>query len=164
MTAPTIELRKISISLALSEETTAFHALIYVNGQRCGEARNDGQGGSTFIHWDGDAVLVQKAKNYISTLPPKNYGPAYEGGEDIISEMDDDVYIDDLVSAELEKREQKKLRKLCATKVLFRLKGDPLDEYRTLKAPYTETTKAFIVRKYGEKVESILNEQFQPSV
>jgi len=44
----TFELRGVEVSKALSEETTAFSADIYIDGHRAGHVRNNGQGEGNF--------------------------------------------------------------------------------------------------------------------
>ena len=55
--------------------------------------------------------------------------------------------------------EEKQYKRWCKTKTLFRIKGDKPDEWRTIKAIYSPKVKEFITNKYGDKVESILNDQ-----
>lgn len=40
-----------------------------------------------------------------------------------------------------------------------RVKGDKDGEYRTIKAPYDQKVKDWIVAKYGDQVVEILNEK-----
>lgn len=47
-----IELRNISYSARLSQETSAYAAVIYVDGKKAGTVENDGHGGQTFVHID----------------------------------------------------------------------------------------------------------------
>lgn len=50
-----VELRAIKVYDRLSEETTAFTAVIYADGKRVGDAKNDGHGGSTWVRLDRPA-------------------------------------------------------------------------------------------------------------
>ena len=53
----------------------------------------------------------------------------------------------------------KKLVRMGRRETLFRLPGDKLGEWRTVKAPFTADVKKFIVGKYGDEVV-IANEDF----
>jgi len=66
-----IELKKITYSARLSEETSAFAADIWIDGRRAGEVRNDGQGGSNRYHpWEIEGQI----NAYALTLPPLRTG------------------------------------------------------------------------------------------
>ena len=58
-----------------------------------------------------------------------------------------------------------KLARSCSKKTLFRLKGDPVGDFRTLNGPpYSPAAKAFILGKYGDQVECIANENIEEAV
>lgn len=61
-----IELRKVSISTRMSEETLCFAAMVALDGVVLGEVRNDGRGGS---HRYSTATLQQRLREYAKTLP-----------------------------------------------------------------------------------------------
>ncbi len=61
-----IELRKVEYSAQLSEETAAFSAEIWIDGQKAGHARNHGQGGPTLI---SPMSLGQRLDEHGKTLP-----------------------------------------------------------------------------------------------
>lgn len=44
-----VELKKLKTYAALSEETVAFTADVWINGKRSGDAKNDGHGGCTLV-------------------------------------------------------------------------------------------------------------------
>lgn len=61
-----IELKNIKFSEALSEETNAFVADVYVNEQKVAYAKNDGHGGCTFYHaYEGMRELVEQAEQFL---------------------------------------------------------------------------------------------------
>ena len=69
-----IELKNIKFSEALSEESNAFVADVYVNGVKAGYAKNNGIGGCTFYHpYEGKNDLLEQAEAYCKTLPPIKY-------------------------------------------------------------------------------------------
>lgn len=70
-----IQLKNIKFSEALSEETNAFVADVYVNKVKVAYAKNDGQGGNTFYHaYEGQRVLLVQAEEFCKTLPPLKIG------------------------------------------------------------------------------------------
>jgi hypothetical protein len=72
-----IELRRISYSAALSHETRAFTADIWIDGRKAGNAENHGTGGCTNIH---PHALQQRLDEYGKTLPQVDIG-SMSGGE-----------------------------------------------------------------------------------
>lgn len=57
---------------------------------------------------------------------------------------------------------EKQLRRWCRKEVLFRLKGDKPDTWRTLLAPYSPEAVAHLHKKYDPEIEEIANERFEP--
>lgn len=69
-----IELKNIKFFEAMSEETNAFVADVYVNGKKVAYAKNDGHGGCTFYHaYEGKRELVKQAEQFCEALPPIKY-------------------------------------------------------------------------------------------
>lgn len=62
-----IELKKVSYSKALSEETPAYAGEVWVDGKKRGTVRNQGHGGPDMI-WPHD--LASEIEAYAKTLPP----------------------------------------------------------------------------------------------
>lgn len=102
-----IELKKLKISLAFSEETTCFQADVYVDGVHMGYASNRGHGGNTNITFvNGQKELYFKAVKYCASLPKhqSEFGPM---------DMDLEFFIDLLVEKEdHKKQEQANARRL----------------------------------------------------
>lgn len=46
-----LDLKKLAIYPRLSKDSTAFNAVVYVDGAKVGHAENDGHGGETLIYW-----------------------------------------------------------------------------------------------------------------
>lgn len=125
-----IELKNIKINLTFSEETTMFMADLFINGLLAGEANNDGRGGCTFYSvrtYDmkkrtslsvGDIErnreLLRQAEAYCLSLPKVRV-------EEYDFEFDMNLthFIDDLVTAELEKKEKKKLEKKMLDTIMW---------------------------------------------
>lgn len=95
-----IELKNLRVNLAFSEETTMFHADIYVDGIKAGHAQNDGRGGSTYYHGI-NRDLIEKAEAYCSTLPSTFYGKL-----EIKSDLEG--VIDNLVEDSIQAKEKAK--------------------------------------------------------
>ena len=98
-----IELKRFTTNARLSQETTAFAADVWVDGRLVGYAKNDGNGGCTRVHLDPSVRATLKAHG--DTLVPEQYKSVVGGTEWLI---------DQLVEAELVKREDKRIAKLLA--------------------------------------------------
>jgi len=99
-----IELKRFTSNARLSQETTAFAADVWVDGQKVGHATNDGHGGSTLVHLDREVRDAVEAHG--KTLVPNEYKSFMSGAEWIV---------DQLVEAELQKRSDKVFaRKIAA--------------------------------------------------
>jgi len=143
-----IELRKISYNARLSQETNAFAADVYIDGVKAGTAENAGHGGSTNVFL---GAKQKEAEAFCAAMPPVDcHGTKLE--------MDLELYIGELLEKHLVEKEQKRWIK---TKLCFRLTGDKVGEYRTIKltgGQYTKALKAHITTKYGDTLIENLNE------
>lgn len=69
-----IELRNVKVFEAMSEETTAFHADVYVNGKKICYAKNDGRGGETYYHpYENCRDEINLIEEFYKNSPPKKY-------------------------------------------------------------------------------------------
>ena len=77
-----IELKSIKVFEAMSEETTAFYANVYIDGKHRGYAKDDGRGGCIDIRpeyskdetiWKANQQAMQEAHAYCEALPPIKY-------------------------------------------------------------------------------------------
>jgi hypothetical protein len=65
-----IELRKVKHASFASRETDCFSAEVWINGERAGEVRNDGNGGcNVYTPW----TVGQRLEAHAATLPPVRY-------------------------------------------------------------------------------------------
>lgn len=105
-----IEVKNVQHYPALSEETNAFTANVYINGKLAAKAENHGRGGNTSYAAlsDEGLELVKAAEQYCRTLPDRTFGT---GAEAFTYKMDLECYIDDLVTNILVKREMEKENK-----------------------------------------------------
>jgi hypothetical protein len=103
-----VELKKISFSERMSEETSCFVADLFINGKKVGYCKNDGRGGCTEYHGNTkeDNVLIAKAEKYFKSLP-KVHSEEYNFDYDQSLEN----VIDDCLTAYLKDRAIKSMRK-----------------------------------------------------
>jgi len=66
-----IELKSIKFSEAMSEETNAFTANLYINGKKVGYCKNQGHGGCTDYNADSpeQRPVIAEAEAYCKALP-----------------------------------------------------------------------------------------------
>ena len=98
-----IELRRISYSAALSQETAAFSAEVWIEGELAFHARNQGTGGADFYHQVGRWTVAEvdawlKANRPVRTLD-----------ENLGCDHDLEIEVADLLARELESRRLKRL-------------------------------------------------------
>jgi hypothetical protein len=133
-------------------DSFCFRATLYVDGVKSGDVTNDGNGG---CHMFDDWNVAKKLNEYAKTLP-KNKFPAELGGGEY--EQSADSLVDDAIDAYFKAKDEKKFKKALETMTLFTLPEDKAKgiAYRSLKAPYSEKTKSFILSKFPNA--TILNE------
>jgi hypothetical protein len=148
-----IQLKKVAFYHRLSEETNAFNADVYIDGKKAATAENNGKGGETIIHFLNPEVRKQVTE-YCNTLPPDT-GNIPQTIDYIIDNL--------LVQYLQEKETTKQYKRWCKRETCFRLKGDKEHNYRIITNPYSPEVKQFLVKKYGDQIEEILNEKFLES-
>ena len=124
-----------------SEETNCFTANVLLNGKKIAVVNNDGHGGCNLYHVTNQ-VTFDEVMNILRGI--SDFEPL-------------DAVICELLNRHLE---DKQLRRWCRTKIVFRIKGDPKDQWRMIKAPYNEQVKQFIASKYGDTLEEVVNSRF----
>jgi hypothetical protein len=162
-----IELKNIKINLTFSEETIMFMADLAINGVIVGEAENDGRGGCTFYGAKGYDVkkqeflsdeirqrnrdIISQAEIFCKNLPKTKYD--FGLGEMEMEQTLESV-IDDLVSAEINKKEQKKLEKKMVDHIMWGKPNGATYSLVKFKIPLKQippnTLQAYI-DKYREK-------------
>jgi hypothetical protein len=114
-----IELKNIKFSEALSEETNAFVADVYVNNVKVAYAKNDGHGGCTFYHaYEGKRELVKEAEEFCLGLPPIK---AYSTELPMNLEFKIDLLLEDWLKVKDQKRLDKRLEKDCLKGICVKL-------------------------------------------
>lgn len=95
-----VELRRLKIVERMSQETICFVADVYVDGKKVGTAENDGRGGQTSV--EVDQVTRARIRAHVEALGVKAFdGPCAH-------------VVDELVLAEMERRDAEKLKKKLA--------------------------------------------------
>jgi hypothetical protein len=153
-----LTLKNIKTNSAMSEETVCFSATVYVDNHKIGTVVNRGHGGSNEYQWTdpmmGHVLEDWAEKEVIVTEDPTD-------PEKVM--FVDFEKLDWKIGEIIEVHESKKWFKAkCRGKVLFRLKGDDDESWRTLKlrdgGKYTDETKAWMVKRYGDELAEIANE------
>lgn len=154
-----IELKRISYNARLSQETAAFAADVYVDGKKAGSAENSGHGGNTNVHLHLlSAEERAKVEAWCNAQPPHVY-PASGDMKEFSVPYNLEQAVDNFLYDWLEKRDTiAQYKRWCKKSLVFRLKGDEKDKWRTLKGPYSQAAKDWVTKKYGAEVEEILNE------
>lgn len=131
-----IELRNVKHAEFASQETNCFRATVYVDGEKAGEANNEGCGGPTSVR---PRELEERLNAHGKTLPKKSFGEDLGGGE---YEQDAETIINDLLCAWLLGRDLKRLlaRKIVFTKLgeagkIFEITGNKEQTARRLADP-----------------------------
>lgn len=149
-----LELKNIKVHEDMSEETTCFSATLYANGKKVATCKNDGRGGSTYVHFiDIHSDLAGRVMKYCKENPIANY---YRGTKYEFHGVDH--YVDDLLYKHLYEKDLKKWQK---KKLVLHDPSQGDKEYvvhatLTLKMPVSEimeneVTKTFL-RHEIEKV------------
>jgi hypothetical protein len=153
-----IELKRLAISLRLSQETIAFAADVYVDGKKAGFAGNDGHGGSTNVHIQ-PRELADRVEAYGKTLVPAEY--KFVTGTEWL--------VDELIEAELQRRhdakEAKRIAKYDALEaakfakhgmLCARVRAGDSYVWAGFKPGGAEATKEHLTKKYGSIAEWVV--------
>lgn len=97
-----IELRRINYNAKLSEETNAYTAEVWIDGERAFDARNQGQGGCDFYRQIGRWSEAEVSSWLKANRPVRTY-------QGLTLEHDLEAEVGDLLERELEYRRLKRL-------------------------------------------------------
>ena len=115
-----IELKNFKHFPSLSEETYCFTATLVINDIKCGEAKNQGCGGSTDV-WHNNTEkgknLFKQAEDYCLTLPPYFIGKF--STIDMNLENYVDSIVDKLVREKAKALDEKRLHKKMLNAILI---------------------------------------------
>ena len=156
-----LTLKNVKVHADMSEETNCFSASIYIDGKKAGLAKNQGHGGPSFVDWtDVDLGLAYEKwleDEVILCQDPSDPTKQMIITGEYCSKLE--WMVDKAIETFLDK---KWFKTKCRGKVLFRLKGDDDESWRTLKlrngGKYTDETKEWMVKRYGDEIEEIANE------
>lgn len=135
-----IELKKLSVNLRMSEETTMFIADLHINGKKVGWCRNEGNGGSTYYNGNTkeDNQIIREAEDYCKTLPKVKY-------HDMEWEQSLEGVIDEQVENYLKSKEEKKMQKLFQTAVVVGKPNGNSYRYINFKQPLSSVPMTKLV-------------------
>lgn len=116
-----IEIKDIHYSEALSKDTNAFSASLYIDGVLVGIAENNGYGGETNYHATDPKYtgIIQEAEIYCNGLPKVKSPYVDEDGKSKEFEQTLASYIDGLVEHYLEKKNADNLKRHEKKKLLY---------------------------------------------
>ena len=127
-----IELRRISYNAALSQETAAFAAEVWIDGELAFHARNQGTGGADFYRqvgrWTEAEVNAWLTANRLQRSL----------GDDLACDHDLEIEVSDLLMRAVE---GKRLKRLLRTN-LIAIERDQILQYPLRKRPLAIVTRA----------------------
>lgn len=118
-TTPKVELKSIKFAASLSQETNAFTATVYIDGEKVGTAENHGQGGPTSVH---PRAAEERLTAIAATLPDIEC-TIRDGGEEKkwSYRPSAETIVDDLLTAHLMAKEEVRFEKLFAKDLSTRI-------------------------------------------
>ena len=146
MTKESIQLKNVKIAWHMSEGTTAFTASLYIDGKKAADVKNEGRGGDNHPRFM-DRELEKEFKEFCLTIPYP--GESYS--------MTYDSFIGDLLTEWISNDDWKKAFRKG---LVFRVKSDNEDQYRTTKGKYSPELASAIRERYGDELVEIINERF----
>lgn len=139
------EIKALKISKALSEETLAYTATLYVNGQRAARLVSRGHGGPveiTFIDRNLETFVIESLKG--------DSDSQYAGYAAL------EYKVDDLV---VEADQNQQIKRWCKTKTIIKLRSHGEHEFLSINRKYDPSHRGMIEREYLD-LQEILNERF----
>ena len=127
-----IELRRISYNAALSQETAAFAAEVWIDGELAFHARNQGTGGADFYRQVGRWTEAEVNAWLTANRLPRSLG------DDLACDHDLEIEVSDLLMRAVE---GKRLKRLLRTN-LIAIERDQILQYPLRKRPLAIVTRA----------------------
>ena len=183
MTRESIQLKNVKIAWHMSEGTTAFTASLYIDGKKAADVKNGGRGGDNHPQFM-DRALEKDFHSFCKSLPPSQFPDTTSVNDQGLTKccealttfhdseecckvcfkeimepyaMNYDSFIGDLLTEWIENDDWKKA---CRKGLVFRVKSDNEDQYRTTKGKYSPELASAIREKYGDELVEIINERF----
>lgn len=145
-----ITLKNIKVAKFMSEETTCFQAVVYVDGKKAGMAQNDGHGGSTYCHLDPvyHHLHNQKFNTPCYCNGKENDCFICKGTGTFEGSLDD--YIDHIVETSQKEKERNAFtKKLLKNGMNYMIVAH--GQYIGIKATDEAQVRAYMVKKYPKQ-------------
>lgn len=150
-------------------EGKGYNATLYRDGVKIAFVIDEGNGGETNVQWlDYKAQRVGVSwQDYqgnpwtIQCTPEQAKTYEFIRGKTmkLLDGKDSQISMDIFLGSLMDDFENsKRFKRLCKNSTLFRIKGDNDGVWRTVKAVFSKRIKDYIVGKYGDQVETIMNE------
>jgi hypothetical protein len=148
-----------------------YNATLYRDDKKVAVVINDGGGGEDRFHW----CDVMEPRVEVMAVGPVGYSRPVrctpeealllihirnktldmkDGSEPV--PMSCGMFVASLIDAY---ENAKRIKRACRNKTLFRLTGDATEAWRVIKAPFSQHIKQNLTNLYGQRLETILNEQ-----
>ena len=127
-----IELRRISYNAALSQETAAFAAEVWIDGELAFHARNQGTGGADFYRQVGRWTEAEVNAWLTANRLPRSLG------DDLACDHDLEIEVSDLLTRAVEGR---RLKRLMKTR-LVTIEKDQILQYPLRRRPLAIVARA----------------------
>ncbi len=151
-----VKLKKIKVAEYLSQETTAFAADLYIDGEMVGYCQNDGHGGSTSYSGNNteNIAIIKKAELWAASLPAQKFS----WGE-IKSSLEG--VIDDLLTAHLIVKDREKFNKKLQKSMLTGIVFGTDNEYSVITWKGFTIEKLLNTPKGVEAIKKAINEKIK---
>lgn len=155
-----ITLKNLKVADFASEETMCFSATVVFDGTPIAEARNDGHGGSTFLHaLKGKAALLTQAEAFAKGLPPAPIDLGQEGEDPHYIDMTLDFLVDELADAmHAERKVRSAFNRDIGNKVLF-IKDGKLKFLKGIKLKAIADRKAYFASLRARQAQPIVSRE-----
>jgi len=132
-------------------EGHGFNVSLYCDNKKVAFVMDQADGHPVIIEWD-DPSAEGVLNNHIKDMTYTFY--------ETVNPMTADIFIAQLVDrVENEKAVLAQQKRWIKNQTVFHIKGEPEGDFRTVKSPFSKKIKEFIINKYGDQVEYILNER-----
>lgn len=165
-----IEIRNVDVAEGLSEETTAFSADVYFEGEHIAVAKNRGRGGQTMVNAhapraddggiDGDELqrnkaALQRARQYAESLPPLKYPESMTTPDSDFFDGGYELRLPSLIShlVNFHLHEQWVTSKISDGKTVYQVPSDhEMNEVTILDQPYNDDVGTQLRDEHGNDV------------
>ena len=151
-------LRALKTYPRLSTDSEAFSATLYFDGKKFADVIDDGHGGCVNVRIL-DRSDEKPFYDWIKAQPERRYEADVEFGMEAFSvPFDGEHLVEDLVGAELERRDWVKA---CKKGIVFTRKGEEnAGKYWTIRGTFSAGAASHLREKIGDELDEIINERF----